>query len=67
VKPTIRNLAQTALAVARISRNASGAACCRLEVACVSYWEWAKLISLSVAISIAITAVAGAGLWWIMK
>jgi hypothetical protein len=67
VKPTIRNLAQTALAVARISRNTSGAACSRPEIACVSYWEWAKLISLSVAISIAITAVAGAGLWWIIK
>jgi hypothetical protein len=59
-------LAQTALALADISRNNSGAACCRLEIECVSYWEWAKLISLSLVISIAITAVAGA-MWWTMK
>jgi hypothetical protein len=60
-------LAQTALALADFPRNTGGAACCRPEIARVSYREWAKLIALSVVISIAITAVAGAGWLWIMK
>jgi hypothetical protein len=60
-------LAQTALALASISRDTSGAAMCRPEIACVSYWEWARLIVLSVVMSVAITATAGAALWLILK
>jgi hypothetical protein len=57
-------IAQTALALADISRNNNDAVCSRPGIACASYWEWAKLILLSVAISITLTAVA---MWWIIK
>jgi hypothetical protein len=61
-------LAQTALALAGISRKHSDArACCRLEIMCVSYWEWAKLIALSMVMSMVITAATGASVWLIMK
>jgi hypothetical protein len=33
----------------------------------VSNWEWVKLIALSLALSIAITAVTAAMLWWFIK
>jgi hypothetical protein len=59
-------IAQTAPALADISRNNNDAVCSRPGIACASYWEWAKLILLSVAISITRTAVAGA-MWWIIK
>jgi hypothetical protein len=56
-------LAQTALALADISQNNSGAACCRLEIECVLYWEWAKLIATAVLISICTTTI-GFSIWW---
>jgi hypothetical protein len=33
----------------------------------VSIWEWAKLIALSLAISVSLTAVVAAGVWLIAR
>ena len=41
--------------------------CSRPEIACVSYWEWAKLFALAMVMSVAITATAGAALWLVLK
>jgi hypothetical protein len=60
-------MAQTALALAKISWNISDAAYGRTEIACVSYWEWAKLIVLSLVISITITAAIAGASWVAFK
>ena len=35
--------------------------------AAMSFWEWAKLVAISLVMSTVITATAGAGLWLIFK
>jgi hypothetical protein len=60
-------LAQTALGACQYFPQIRRAAFSRPEIAFVTYWEWAKLIMLSMGISVAMTAaVAGAG-WLILN
>jgi hypothetical protein len=38
----------------------------RLEIACVSYWEWAKLIATAILMALAIDGL-GLAVWWLIK
>ena len=39
----------------------------RLEIAFVSYWEWAKLVATSLGLSLSTTAAAFLLWWWLTK